>query len=356
MNTLSRRRSRGVLALSVLLGCASGGALHAQPVPPPSYGFDFVTVGNVGNPAYISPPLQSYANGRGSVGYEYRIGRLEVTTAQWMEFINTFASLPQYEFFGDPGLDWGAGPDALYGGPGRRYRLNSSIPNAAMVPVESLSWRECAQYCNWLHNGKSSDPTSLITGAYDTTTWGGGGTFSNPFTDGATHLAGARYWIPTLDEWLKAAHYDPNRFGEAQGGWWQFSHMSDVAPIYGLPGIGESSASPDVGINRWQIPLGSYPDVQSAYGLLDLSGGASEWLEEWLSPDRPNLRYVEGRAAFDSLYPTPDFNADDIDQPAEAYRPTLGLAGLRIASAVPAPSTLTLLISFTMFAFRRRSR
>lgn len=59
-----------------------------------NYDFDWVTIGAVGNEPYLgdSPFGPDYAYGRGRVDYEYRIGRTEVTTGQWLEFVNTFST------------------------------------------------------------------------------------------------------------------------------------------------------------------------------------------------------------------------------------------------------------------------
>lgn len=87
--------------------------------------------------------------------YEYRICKYEVTTAQWMEFVNTCSTLGgTWTFFGLP-VHWGARPDPNYFGPGRRYVLKD-IPNAQMMAVYGISWRTAAMFCNWLHNGKAS--------------------------------------------------------------------------------------------------------------------------------------------------------------------------------------------------------
>ncbi|MBL9000834.1 MAG: hypothetical protein JNK25_06825, partial [Phycisphaerae bacterium] len=67
-------------------------ATFSQPAlaqPDPS-GIEFVTVGAPGNPAYAGPDNNNLVTGRGSVPYEFRIGRTEVTTAQWVEFYNAF--------------------------------------------------------------------------------------------------------------------------------------------------------------------------------------------------------------------------------------------------------------------------
>lgn len=57
-------------------------------------GIQFVTVGAPGNPAYAGPDPGHNVGGRGSVGYEYRIGLTEVTTGQWMEFMNAARARP----------------------------------------------------------------------------------------------------------------------------------------------------------------------------------------------------------------------------------------------------------------------
>src|SRR5205085_5693497 len=140
------------------------------------------------------------------------ISRLELTSAQFLEFVNTF-----WESNHIPISAWFIGSSGIIPGLQGRYQLNPNNPDSAMMPVIGLSWRTCAMYCNWLHNGKRSDLASLQTGAYDVSTF-----HTNPdgtFTDQVTHSPGARFWIPTLDEWLKAVHYDPNRFGAGLGGW-----------------------------------------------------------------------------------------------------------------------------------------
>lgn len=48
-----------------------------------------------------------------------------------------------------------------------------------------------------------------------------------------------RYWIPTQDEWIKAARYDLNKVNldGTTGGWWKYSIISDTQPAYGPPGV-----------------------------------------------------------------------------------------------------------------------
>ncbi|MBC7835495.1 MAG: SUMF1/EgtB/PvdO family nonheme iron enzyme [Phycisphaerales bacterium] len=248
----------------------AGFSVQAAKAQAPDYDFQWATIGDLGNPAFPGPSPYGppYAEGRGSVGYTYRISRLEVTTGQWLEFANTINALPDApSFFAEPYL-WGAEIDPLYNGPGHQWRLRN-VPSAGMLPVAGISWRDAGRYCNWLHNGKQASLGALVTGAYDTATWGDDGPL---FTDDPTHLPGAQFWIPTLDEWMKSARYDPNRFGQGQGGWWMYAGMSDVPLISGAPGEGggrpprvstpSSTLSPN-GISLWAHTPTSCPPTGS---------------------------------------------------------------------------------------------
>lgn len=69
------------------------------------------------------------------------------------------------------------------------------------MPVTGITWRDAARSCNWLHNGKAGGVEALVSGAYDTRTFGEG-PGGITITDAPRHLPGATFWIPTLDEWL----------------------------------------------------------------------------------------------------------------------------------------------------------
>jgi formylglycine-generating enzyme required for sulfatase activity len=278
------------------------------------------------------------------------MSRLEVTTSQWMEFVNTFASQPDLiapggpEFVWGPTIWWGAVRDTSYSGPGIRWRTDPGTPQAGLVPVNGISWREAAIYCNWLNNGKPSQWSAVQNGSYDTSTFS-----TNPdgtFNDQLTHNPGAQFWIPTLDEMLKAAHYDPNRYGPGQGGWWEYSHRSDTPPMPGLPGIGQTMAGLQLGnFEEWDIPLGAYADVQSPWGLWDTSGGASEWTEE---------SYQGIWRRFDGTMAGFTYAELDSGWLVGTDHPGGRAWGLRIASVIPAPGTLWIAAGLFCACKRRR--
>ncbi len=339
-----------------MLGFIAGLGLTAGTAQAQTYNIDFVTIGDVGNAPYAGDPDGRMAD-RGRVDYEYRIGRYEVTTGQWMEFVNTFSTQSDdYANFARP-VFWGAKIDFSYNGPGRHYILRDNVNTPEMLPVGGISWREAAMFANWLHNDKSSDLSAIEDGAYDITTF----TYNDDHTynDQRTHHPDAKFWIPTLDEWLKAAHYDPNKNGQGQSGWWEYSIMSDEPPIYGVPGEGQANSGFDLpGSAEWDIPLGAYEDVTSPWGLFDTAGGAREWLEETDFHDRPpEERRLDGSAAGWN-YPMAEL-ADRISRFSGSLAPHIGAssAGLRIAT-IPSVPTLGLAawsLGILLIKPRRRS-
>ncbi len=356
-----------VLMACCFVGLLAGRAPYALAGLPPApagvqvtteYGLEFSTVSATNNPAYTGPlGTLSDSYPRGSVGYEFRMARTEIPTGLWLEFANTFINrTPRGRTFGIPAT-WGATPD-----PNRPdyWTLNPFIANAANIPVTGIGWREAAKFCNWLHNNKSTDLSAIASGAYDTSTFGTAypdGT--GGFTDQTTHLPGARFWIPSLDEWVKAAHFDPNRYGENQPGYWRYPTASDEAPIGGFPGEGQTNAGfIGDGIERL-IPVGSYPNVQSPWGLLDASGSAAEWtstlvpIRDWIT----GLPYdVFGCGSQMSNGPGvfPPAIEDFIDNPGGYSVGESGRPGLRIVASIPVPSSLSLLLGGLVWYRRRR--
>ncbi len=313
---------------------------------------------------------------RGSVGYDYSIGKFEVTTAQWVEFFNAAYDRPANDRLPNliPPSHWGAVGTTPNTPGGQRWAVPAGNE---MMPVGNISWRMAAMYCNWLCNNKSTDRAAFMNGAYDASTFGYQGS-SGIFTDQLTHNPGAQYWIPTWDEWLKAAHYDPNKQNTdgTVGGWWKYSTTSDTAPAYGPAGVhlhaggvgvvpgpapngplAQANAGWDgtnfVGSNPFAIPLGAYATT-SPWGLYDTAGGTSEWTEEpaLVGGVSPIGRFFDGSAWVSSQAAL----ADQIRYYGSDF-PSLSTfdLGFRIASAVPAPG-LSAWALVCLLANRRRRR
>jgi formylglycine-generating enzyme required for sulfatase activity len=252
---------------------------------------EFVTVGDPGNAGFIDF-YSNPANPRtvGAVDRVFRLGKYEITSAQYLEFLNAVdpqgsntlglfhPSTPP--MWGDPlfdGCDYVVDADRPEG---QRYSLR--FPDGANVPAWGMTWYGAARFCNWLHNGKGgigSSEGDATNGAYDTRCFDDGIATNDPLT----HNPGARFWIPTFDEWFKAAYY---KGGSTNAGYWTGPFCADGEPKGGLP-----TTDPVTGnaLPRWQnprppcpekrTPVGSYPNARGPYGCLDMGGNGNEWSE-----------------------------------------------------------------------------
>ena len=290
------------------------------------------------------------------------MGRFEVTTSQWAAFMSAVDGREDSDailFISPPGA-WGGVIDGRYTGPGRRY---VAARGREMMSVGNISWRTAAIYCNWLHNGQSTARSAFMNGAYDVSTFGylGG---SSIFSDQLVHNPDAKFFIPNTDEWIKAAHYDPNKNGAGRGGWWRYSITSDTTPVYAPPGVlqnGRLGQSNSFGIGSFpgygpgNIMLGAYSAVQSPWGLFDTSGGCSEWNEDaWLAfGTNPAGRYIDSSAWGDGT--TQANISDQISYIGSDY-PSIDYAdyGFRIAAAIPSPGGVAVFGGLLLLQSRRR--
>lgn len=232
------------------------------------------------------------ANGRGSVADRFRISKYETTTAQWVAFLNRKGKAQP-----DGGL-WNNDMDKQLSGEGPRceikrtgqagdYRYHVS-EDYADRPVTHVSFLDACRFCNWLHNGQGDG--DIETGAYTLHGyWGtdGRGIRRNP---------GAKFFVPTQDEWYKAAYYDPNKPGGA--GYWKYPTRSDQKPSRDP----ESGNAANYFLNgfidpaRYFLPVGTFAKSKSSFGTYDQAGNVFEWTED-LKP--PFLRTLRG-GAYDS--------------------------------------------------------
>lgn len=158
-----------------------------------------VPVGNPGN-AGDAPSNGTF----GAVGYSYRIGRTEVTNAQYAEFINSVdpAGMNTLALYNSKMSSDAFGGITLNGAAanGSKYEIKSGRANN---PVVYVSWYDSIRFANWLHNGQGSGDTE--TGAY---TLGTLLPFGQPLNgESIVRNEGARWWLPSENEWYKAAYH-----------------------------------------------------------------------------------------------------------------------------------------------------
>ena len=304
-----------------------------------------VPVGNAGNAG--DPQLQGTF---GAVAYEYRIGKTEVTNAQYAEFLNAVAASDPYGLYntfmgtavyggiyrnGVPGsYTYTVKPDVIGQGPG------GSNYTYADKPIRYVSWYDAIRFANWLHNGQGGGDTE--DGAY--TILGGTPIPSNG--DSITRNPAARWFLPNEDEWYKAAYYDPSGF------YYDYPNGSDTAPNNNLPST-DTGNSANFGGAAGNIlypytDAGAYPLSKSPYGTSDQGGNVWEWTE---TPHNVTDRVTRGGGWKDSSDSMATFQGASrgFSDPFNEGTSTSPAPGFRVASAmiIPEPMSLTLVLAAT---------
>jgi len=184
-----KRRIVGRFAiLALTLSCASLAHADTFGSGANSFSIDFVTVGNPGNAADTT----GKPNPAGNVDYVYRMGTYEISE-DMIDKANAQSSL--------------------------------SITHnnrGANKPATSISWFEAAQFVNWLNTDSGSTPAYKFNGS-TFELWTPGDAGYNP--NNLYRNDQAKYFLPSVDEWYKAAYYDP-----ASGAYHDYPTGSDNIP------------------------------------------------------------------------------------------------------------------------------
>lgn len=309
------RRILSVMCAAGVLGLISSMATGA-PLP-------FAEIGDVNNAAH--------STGYGSVDHEYWVGVYEVTNAQYADFLNAVGDAdPQHLYNADmPGITRSGPPDSY---------VYDTVTGYEDHPVTYVNWYDAARYCNWLHNGKPTAPqgeTTTEDGAYDVN-----GT--------AVRQDDALYFLPTEDQWYKAAYY---KGGGTDAGYWLYPTQSDDDPTAEDSPGGANSANFDAAVAD-TTGAGAYGSATSAYGTFDQAGNVWEWLETEVVGLPVEVRlvgggsYTEGR----NWLRANEGRAGIVATTEDAE------TGFRVGSMVPEPMTLTLLLAGSGVALLRRRR
>ena len=249
----------------------------------------FVTVGNPGNAA---DPETGY----GGVDYIYNIGKFEVTTGQYTEFLNAVAETDTYGLYN---TDMGDPSPGIRGCNIQRSGSSGSYAYAVAAdwedrPVNCLGWGDAARFANWLTNG-------MPTGAQDlTTTEDGSYLLDGAMSDAALVAVtrknpedGGRYYIPSEDEWYKAAYHKND--GDT-GNYYDYPTSSDAVPSNSLidPDPGNNANFTDIGYTismpYYRTEVGEFENSDSPYYTFDMGGNVWEWNEAIPSWLRRGLR------------------------------------------------------------------
>jgi len=272
------------------------------------FNMEFVTIGNAGNTADTT----GSPNPAGAVGYEYGIGKFEVSE----DMITKFNASQSLQITQDN--------------------------RGTAKPATSVSWNEAARFVNWLNTSTGNQAaykftntgvndnidvwTSADTADYDS---------SNPYRS-----IRAKYFLPSYNEWYKAAYYDPNT-----SAYYDYTTGSDSAPTAVASGTTAGTAV-------YEFQTGPADVTQagglSPYGVMGLGGNVFEWEES--SDDLANSSVSSSRGFRGGVWFIDSFVLSSSAR-LFFYSPSLegDSVGFRVASlssfappAVPEPSMMVI--------------
>ncbi len=210
------------------------------------FNMEFVTIGNPNNAADTT----GNPNSAGAVGYEYGIGKFEVSE------------------------------DMI-----TKYNANFGTANSLVItkdtrgtnkPATGISWNEAARFVNWLNTSTGGFAAyNFTTGGVNDNiaVWTATDTLdyeaTNPYRSKR-----ATYVLPSYNEWYKAAYYDPNKSGGA--GYWDYATGSDSEPTAVVSGTTAGTAVYDGQTGPADV---TQAGGLSPYGVMGLNGNAREWEE-----------------------------------------------------------------------------
>ncbi len=244
-----------------------------------------VPVGNINNPA-------DWMFDAGSVGYDYSMGKYEVTLNQYCAFLNAVGATDTYSLYNPLLNSLPQVRGIIRTGSSGSYHY--SVFGSGNRPVTYVSWFDAARFVNWLQNGQ---PTGLQGPA---TTEAGVYTLNGATSGtGFARDPGALFCLSTQDEWHKAAYYDPTG-ASGNAGYWLYPTRSNDQPnsrpgnssdpnsanYYYDDGIANGYNGGNALNNSINLPsgnaltdAGAYTLARSYYGTFDQAGNVVEWTE-----------------------------------------------------------------------------
>ena len=306
--------------------------LTSLALPTHAVTIDWVPVGNPGNTADTT----GQPNPAGAVAEAFRIMKYEFTNQQYTDFLNSVAATDTYSLY-NASMGSNARGGITQSGASGSYTY-AAKPNMGDKPVIFVSWFDAARVSNWLMNGGTSS-SSTETGAY---TLNGGTSGNAPAVN-----SGAAVYIPTENQWYKAAYY---KGGSTNAGYWDYATQSDTAPTAvtsGSTGIGSAgNAGNFANFNfaaDWNSQNGNVTTVgtnggANAYNAFDMSGNVLEWND--LTGAAGSSRGARG-GVWDNtalLLSSASRNTYTASNENEYF-------GFRLAAPVPEPSTYAMALA-----------
>ena len=207
------------------------------------FSMEFVTIGNPNN----SADTTGAPNPAGAVGYEYGIGKFEVSEDMITKYNANFGTANNLVITKDT--------------------------RGTAKPATSVSWNEAARFVNWLNTSTGGFAAYNFTtgGVNDNIAlWTSSDTLDydplNPYRSKR-----ATYVLPSYNEWYKAAYYNPT-----DSTYYDFTNGSDTAPTAVASGTTAGTAVYDGQSGPADVDQAG---GLSPYGVMGLGGNVFEWEE-----------------------------------------------------------------------------
>lgn len=208
-----------------------------------TFSMDFVEIADPGNTA----DSVGFPNPAGGVGYRYGIGKYEVSESMISSY------------------------NAEYGTPNGQ---TINIANrGANKPATLVSWSDAARFVNWLNTSTGGFAAYKFDSGGNVALWSASDTSDYDSTN-PVRSRRALFVLPSVNEWHKAAYYDP-----ATDSWYSYPNGSNSPP-----NAVASGTTPGTEVFNQTAP-GSVPaDVTEAggpnpNGLVAMGGNVTEWGE-----------------------------------------------------------------------------
>jgi formylglycine-generating enzyme required for sulfatase activity len=271
------------------------------------FNMEFVTIGNAGNAADTT----GAPNPAGAVGYEYGLGKFEVSEDMITKF-NASQSL----------------------------QITKNTRGTAK-PATSVSWNEAARFVNWLNTSTGNQAAYKFTSGgvnVNIALWTSGDAGYDVNNKYRNSLA--KYVLPSFNEWYKAAYYNPTN-----STYYNYANGSDTAPTAVASGTTAGTAVYNQSFGQGPADVNQAGGL-SPYGVMGLGGNVYEWEEssvDLANSSGSSSRGIRGGYWSNSSSILSSSSRSNLDPSNEN-----NLIGFRVASlpssaaAVPEPSMMVI--------------
>ncbi|KAB2643719.1 MAG: formylglycine-generating enzyme family protein [Verrucomicrobia bacterium] len=287
---------------------------------------DLVTVDRPNNQA-------DSRTGKGTVPYVYEIGKFDITAEQYCAFLNAVAKKDPHHLYHEAMLkdDF---INEIHQERNKEVDYYFVTPGRKDLPIAGVSFFNAARFCNWLENRQPSGAEGPLTtedGSYLIE------------ENSCTQRAQAHWFIPTENEFYKAAYYhkeDPSHY-------WSYATQSDTPPCNSVAPednqkdslqknanycIHEKPAMnfPDDLTSADLTPVGIFKGSPGPFGTYDMSGNVYQWTVEQYKGvsekqcNATSLLMLRGGSRYDGMRWGNGIITDRLDYLGVRYlRPTL---------------------------------